>query len=857
MYSGDKASATIEIGKESAELEAKVLGVKYIPEIDSFVFNGDVKIEITLELKILTSDGLEVLMTRRIVMSFVAKIFDPAGLLAPLLLEAKLLIRESWCVPNLGWDDPLPTEQAVRWSTFFSSLSSLKDFQFPRSLWPKEEVVGLPMLVVFADGSALAYGAVAYIRWELSGGGFWSRIIMSKCRIAPKHLVSVPRMELNGALTGNRIKNFLIKNTNLKFSKTFQFVDSSTVLGYVHKQCGAFKPYEGLRIAEIQSSNRFVDGKLEGWAWVASGDNPADWCTKSHPVKDLSSSLWQAGPHFFREEEESWPIKLTYRVDRLEGEIQLKPKVICNFINLAHPDYLARLLNNGSCWQRILRVLCWMLRVAQRDCESKTLLSKEIKYAKFMLIKYSQMEMADQLAQASEQGKGRYRKLAPVLDQDGIWRVGNRMRHHVPFTFDSEMPVIVPPKHKLTSLVMEDCHRFSHSGQDGTVSRFRACGYWTVGAGRVAKSIKNSCVPCRKISGKPSAQPCGEIPPDRLQQPIAWGHCQLDLFGPLQCRGDVNPRTTKKTWGLVIEDVNSGGVYIDVVSDYSANAVLTTMRRFGSLRGWPRVIYSDPGSQLESAGGKLQCWWLQMQDALATFAGSKSFRWETSPADSPWRQGKVERRIAVIKKLIKLAIGDSRVTPLELQTVFFEISNICNERPITIAKPREDGSYCLVTPNQLLMGRSCNQLPDDADFSNDLPVAARYHIINHVTSVFWQKWSSEVAPALIVCQKWHETSRNLQEGDVVMILEPTKLKAKYKMGIIADVKVSRDGRVRSAVVRYNNIQTINNKQRVTPVHVTRSVQRLVLVLPVEEQSSPLMINDDDRQLSVSAHITTN
>ena len=172
VYSGDKASATIEIGKESAELEAKVLGVKYIPEIDSFVFNGDVKIEITLELKILTSDGQEGLMTRRIVMSFVAKIFDPAGLLAPLLLEAKLLIRESWCVPNLGWDDPLPTEQAVRWSTFFSSLSSLKDIQFPRSLWPQEEVVGLPMLVVFADGSALAYGAVAYIRWELSGGGF-------------------------------------------------------------------------------------------------------------------------------------------------------------------------------------------------------------------------------------------------------------------------------------------------------------------------------------------------------------------------------------------------------------------------------------------------------------------------------------------------------------------------------------------------------------------------------------------------------------------------------------------------------------------------------------------------------------
>ena len=113
------------------------------------------------------------------------------------------------------------------------------------------------------------------------------------------------------------------------------------------------------------------------------------------------------------------------------------------------------------------------------------------------------------------------------------------------------------------------------------------------------------------------------------------------------------------------------------------------------------------------------------------------------------------------------------------------------------------------------------------------------------------------SPSLVVRQNWHESSRNLREGDVVMIVEPTSLKAKYKMGIIDDVKVSCDGRVRSAVVRYNNIQTTDNRQRVTPIRVTRSVQRLVLILPVEEQSTPLMINDDDRHLEVSTYIATN
>ena len=110
--------------------------------------------------------------------------------------------------------------------------------KFPRSLWPEDEVVGLPALVIFSDGAALAYGAVAYIRWRLKKGGFWSRLIMAKCKIAPKNVVSIPRMELNGAVLGNRMKNFIIKETNMKFGRVFQFVDSSTVLGYVYKESG-------------------------------------------------------------------------------------------------------------------------------------------------------------------------------------------------------------------------------------------------------------------------------------------------------------------------------------------------------------------------------------------------------------------------------------------------------------------------------------------------------------------------------------------------------------------------------------------------------------------------------------------
>ena len=150
--------------------------------------------------------------------------------------------------------------------------------------------MGSPILIIFSDGSISAYGVAAYTRWELRGGGFWSRLIMSKSKLSPKHIVSINRMELCGAWAGNRIRNFIQKETNLVFSKVYHLVDSSTVLGYVHKECGVFGPYEGTRISEIQSSNKFVNGRLEGWAWVPGSENPADWCTKPRTVQNLCGS---------------------------------------------------------------------------------------------------------------------------------------------------------------------------------------------------------------------------------------------------------------------------------------------------------------------------------------------------------------------------------------------------------------------------------------------------------------------------------------------------------------------------------------------------------------------------------------
>ena len=561
-------------------------------------------------------------------------------------------------------------------------------------------------------------------------------------------------------------------------------------------------------------------------------------------MKELLSDFWLHGPEFLTQDVSCWPVKHSYKKEGLEGE--LKIHAVYAVSNDVEANLINRLVERYSSWKKIVKIFARIIRFCKRPpFDHIELGAAEVKEAKMNLIKFSQKGMVKELKEAAEEGKGRYRKLAPAVDEQGLWRVGSRLKHHVPFTLDRKLPVLLPPDHRITSLIMEESHRTHHSGQDGTLNRFRAQGYWTVRGGHLARNVKNKCVPCRKNGTKNNLnQPMGDFPPEMLDDPKAWGYCQLDLFGPFHCRGDVNPRTTKKTWGIVVEDVNSGAVHVDIVQDYSAEAVLLSMRRFGSLRGWPGVVQSDPGSQLVSASGKLVTWWSELEGVLRRFATCKNFEWKVSPPDSPWRQGKVERRIAIVKRLIRLSVGDSRVTPVELQTIFFEIANVCNERPLGLSKPREDGTYDIITPNNLLLGRSTNVLPDDATLAEQLPIASRYRLIQHVTTMFWHKWCTNVSPGLVIRQKWHKESRNLKEGDLIMICEQSTIKSKYKLGIVDTVHTSDDGRVRSVTIRYVNVQKNSNGDgKVSVVYVKRSVQRLVLILPVEEQLTSVEVED--------------
>ena len=150
-------------------------------------------------------------------------------------------------------------------------------------------------------------------------------LITSKSKIAPKNRLTIPRLELNGAVLAKRLKEFVTGTLDLNFENIYHMVDSSTVLGYIHKPDSKLKPFKGICVSEIQTSGIFEEGRLRNWSWIDGDRNPADWATKPRLASELGvDSFWQRSPAFLLEYYSKWPIKKDFRVDRLEGEIQAK-----------------------------------------------------------------------------------------------------------------------------------------------------------------------------------------------------------------------------------------------------------------------------------------------------------------------------------------------------------------------------------------------------------------------------------------------------------------------------------------------------------------------------------------------------
>lgn len=72
-------------------------------------------------------------ITKRIVLSKIAQIFDPLGLLGPVITNAKCMMQLLWQSKS-GWDEPLTLELQDTWRRYYDSLSKINEIRIPRNV---------------------------------------------------------------------------------------------------------------------------------------------------------------------------------------------------------------------------------------------------------------------------------------------------------------------------------------------------------------------------------------------------------------------------------------------------------------------------------------------------------------------------------------------------------------------------------------------------------------------------------------------------------------------------------------------------------------------------------------------------
>ena len=276
---------------------------------------------------------------------------------------------------------------------------------------------------------------------------------------------------------------------------------------------------------------------------------------------------------------------------------------------------------------------------------------------------------------------GKFRRLRPRMREDGIVVVGGRISRSEVSYNQRELPLL-PADHRLSLLYVRHVHNKGHLGVSATAGKARER-YWIIGVTRLAKSIRYKCVTCKKLDKRTEEQIMGALPDQRLKPAPAWTYTSLDYFGPFWIRGEVNKRSRGKAYGVIFTCLLTRAVHLDLAADYSTPGFLQVFSRFTALRGYPSIIFSDPGSQLQGSSRELRAVIQDIgRDTLQARSASHGLTWKFSAPDAPWQNGCSESLIRSVKRALQCVIGEQVLMFPEHQTVLFETANLLNERPV-------------------------------------------------------------------------------------------------------------------------------------------------------------------------------
>ena len=421
----------------------KVLGMGWRSADDHFAFEG-------------FDFGSDLRISKRVVLSLIARMFDPLGFLNPFVVFLKVLFQELW-KEGLDWDEQVPESVEKQVKLWLDSLSDLRLWSFPRCYfdqpWLEHNSIELHG---FCDSSEKAYGCCVYLVLRTESE-VKSSLVISKVKVAPVKRVTLPRLELLGAVLLARQLRLVREALCLKESVVSRYwTDSMVVLGWIRGDPSRWKQFVANRVEQIQDLS-----DPSQWSHCPGETNPADLVTRGILAQELMrSDLWLKGP-----------LDL-FMGDGVETDFDIDSTVnsACRsevLLSVSTPDLSFVELDRWGSLTKALRIMGWIgrfvsnCRVAAERRQLGDLSFEELEKGKILLFRVAQRQVYAQEVQALEQNTPLSKRstlfhLSPLLDDNGLLRIKGRL-DNAELCYSEKHPVIVPKGH-LADLVV----RFQH-----------------------------------------------------------------------------------------------------------------------------------------------------------------------------------------------------------------------------------------------------------------------------------------------------------------------------------------------------------------------------------------------------------
>ena len=691
------------------------------------------------------------------------------------------------------------------------------------------------------------------------------KLVQSKAKLTPlDQKGDVIKAELCGAVFATRLKTYFEKHCYIKVEQWIHFVDSQTILGAIQKDSYGYQTFFANRIGEIQKA-----GPVDSWRWVEGKDNIADPITRGASPEELAEgSVWQEGPGFLKLPESDWPVKTAREINpSVTEEIgELRRKAFSALVTAgaqprkwSGPTSVALVClvdpRRFSSLTRLCGTIAWIRRAVEiwLGGNSQAPVPSKWEARPCLSVEERARAFKDVALEAQDGVKFRDITLDRLVvqkeEKTGLLLCGGRIQR---WDEDRVAVPLIPCQSWLATLLAREAHEENHEGVASSLLRTRRKA-WIMQGRRTVKKVLNNCVTCRKKRAVMCRQVMSDLPEERTKRASPFEYTTLDLFGPLQVKDAVKRRTSKKVWGIVYCCMASRAVHADLTDDQSAESFLQAYSRFVALRGHPRKLWSDRGTNFVGAKASLRelhkhlaCLQAAPMEDVAAKNGTE-WKWEFHPADAPHRNGAAEAAVKLLKRaLTSLGGATESLTWGELQTLLYQAANLTNERPIDARAQEQEDSVEYLTPNSLILGRA-SLGGDTSGLDLEIHPWRRLRAIQIGVDRFWAKWRELAGPNLFVRHKWHRTERNVKVGDLVWIADPNALRGQFRLGRILTVYPDCKGIVRDADIATCaglpvSLAGGRKKSSSLPMAVIRrDVRRLVVLLPVEDHSHPTQL----------------